>query len=366
MNENSNIDVRSLIDGIKANYDKRREGIAKGRKDFWLSLGDVFVGGIQIQTDITAMSELKAEVEKVENVKEGHTRWLDSPDRTAFEFLLVAAIGYEATLSKRHYYNCACKNALASEKSPTTAEEFAEWVEEKGGVMAAAQGADSRTKATDPADTISDYVKKLAPPSKVEGEGETDDPDIIPVDFKPDEAAGDLGLFLVQHLPGGQSRIIEKFTAPKVIASVIKLTDKTPSVAKTDTMKRAAVFDLSRFMLMKASEKIKNGKLYRGILTTADYERFQQAVEELAANPETRKRYFDGDPELEIDIEKSEINMVNKDAHDLDPARFIKNAKPLTLVGYKLTTETPVKKNALEAIPDFATWKKSRPRKSKA
>lgn len=357
----TDVNVRALIDGIKERHRGRASKILQGRRLAWQDVGDIFVAGQQIEGNRKAELDLRAEVEQIEEMQEGHDAWLAS-DHTVFEYLLVAAFGYEATHSKRHYYNRACENAKAAEDRPTSAEEFSEWVEKQGGLMAAAKGEQSRPPTKKPKEVISDFVAKLpAPVGSDEAEPEEAESvhDVIDVSFEPEEDANELGLLLIQHLANGRSKVLKTITKPKAIASVINLIEQRPSAFSIDRVERLARYDLNAFMLKK-------NRLWKKRLGATDFENFRNAVANLASDPELREKYFDGEPEVIATEQTGDINTMNEDAHVLDPARYIANAKPFALVPYELEADTLPTKDALNAIPSYIRWKENPPRRSRS
>lgn len=356
------MNVRELVGNIKKGHEERLSGIIQGRTLLHRTLGEIFEAGLKIEADDKAVAELKSEVEAVKEIAEKHSRWLHSEDRTPFDFLLVLILGFEGTTTKRHYYANAFRNAKAA--SISTVDEFVDWVDKKGGAIEAgshrAEGESGGGREM-PKDIIANFVASLPEPEVATGEGDEENLSLS-VDFEPQDEAEGIGLLLVRRLPDGTVRIIKTVTDPQAIASVIRQTDGTPSPAKLEAARKAAIYDLNRFMLKKYGRK----GVWRGDLEAKDYTAFKRAVEVIASQPQLAARYFEGTPNVEIAAEALDIRKMNNDVHVLDPARFIGNAKPFALVPYGLKQETQPSKEGLEAIPDYLRWKKSPPRRRPA
>lgn len=353
MTTKKTVSVADIIARIKQVADEHDERINTGRFSSWLVTGELYVGALAIEDDSAAKNDLDKKVLDRPEM-EGRKDWLKG--KSVVEKLLVATFGYDDSHSKRHYYKRAFQRAKSAETKPTTAGEFAIWVQGQGGLMAAAKGEQPSRTSIKPSEVISAFVEKLPEAEPVgPGEAEPDD-DVIDFAFEPEDGAKDLGLFLVRHLPVGKSRVIRTITKPRAIASVINVIDERPSAFQVDRVERIARYELNAFMLKKA-------RMWKKKLDDRDFERFRTAVTDLAADPELREKYFDGEPEVKANAKTGDINTMNEEAHVLDPARYIANAKLFALVPYDLKPDTGATKDSLKDIPSYVRWKNNPPRR---
>lgn len=344
--------VQELVDKIRKTEEDSRSGIAEGRRLSWLLVGEVYAGGCEIGTG-PKREKLNQLVDAHPDMKD-HPGWIPS-QKTVFECLLVAALGYEKTLSKRHYYSNACKNAQ-KDKVESTAEAFADWVGAAGGLMAVAKGeAGDGEKASD---LIKRFIAKrenVAAPKKSDGE-------VVKTDFTPASDGGNLGVFLVEHLAEGGSRIIGITTRTSTLATVIKDVDDELSAPKLLAIEKLAIWDLNR-----VTEKLEGA--WRGDPEPSDIKLFREAVRDLQDRPTLSEKYFDGVPKAESEGDK-ELKVQNLKAPILDPARYISNAKVGVLTPFDVSKivfgkneQKRKKRETVEALPGYKAWRESPPRR---
>jgi hypothetical protein len=161
---------------------------------------------------------------------------------------------------------------------------------------------------------------------------------------------------LVKRESDDSALVLKEVTEPKVVAAVVSAITAQPSDAQLDRIKRIARWQLNRAAQIDAG-------VWRGKLKLEDLEDFKEQVQTLAQYPSLYDEFFVGKPEVWIDEGHTELHVQNADTNLIDPARFIKNAKPLALVPFDLKKETPVKKETIEKLPGYKLWKGTQPRR---
>jgi hypothetical protein len=347
--------VRQRIEQLRKFSADHEEEISTGRRLGRELIGRVFQAGIEIGADTEALNNLHEQVDGLPEL-EGH-KWF-AGSKTVFENVLVLTFGYKKTHSKRHYYNKACVKAQAAGKR--TVEEFVALIE-KDGLMRFVEGGGSGTSAVDPAKVLQDYAASLTVNQESEGEEgdeetDLDKPELIERAVHPDENASGLALLLVKQESENSSIVLREVTDPKLVASVVSAITAPPSIKQLDRIEKLARWDLNR-----VAEKMTD--VWRGKVLLQDLEQFKEAVDQLERYPTLAEKYFDGKPDVWIDKDQCELEVQNRDMNRIDPARFIKNAKPLALVPFGLKTDTPVKKDVIEKLPGYRLWKENPPRR---
>lgn len=121
--------------------------------------------------------------------------------------------------------------------------------------------------------------------------------------------------------------------------------------------RRNALRVLNRIALIYGSAW--RGSIYEDGLT----DRFQDAVMVLWHDEVMRRSYFEDADSSTLPVascDETGLLLVSKrdDCHPFDPARYIPNAKPFSMVPYKLEPDTETTRSALDAIPGFTKWKR--------
>lgn len=338
--------VLERLERIRAFKSEWAEQIAKGRRLTWELLGHVYVAGVEIDAKPEWRHELNALVDAHSDIKK-LKRWF-ADEHSVFEVVLVGALGYNHTASKRHYYSKALSNAEAA-GVPADVAKLADWLRDKDGIVSASKVEATKPARSDPSAVLNAFKGSLPD----EGEFEQ-----IEIAVEESDLGRGIGLLIVERVSETESRVVRKIFDPRIVASAIKQSDDAPTAAQLDRQKREALFDLNRVALKLAN-------VWRGKVEPAEITRFMEAVSDLARSP-FRNDYFDGEPEVLGVPDTGELRLENSDFHPFDPGRYIKNAKPRAMVPYALDEVSENKKEALAVVPSFQRWKVSRPRKRKA
>lgn len=324
--------VESALNRLGAIFSCFEESASRTNEHLYNLLGGIFelAGQIDDPDYPELLGALKGRVRQISAVRKSNRWYVD--DKTTFDLLVTMYLGLsDRTKVTKCQWLRALEAGKAADVNPEQAA-FAEWIAERGGVIAA--GRFTLCDQTDRVDTPKfelDHFLEMLPKIAEAADSVTFS---IDQDFTTCSGLvvvlGRVPFGFVE--PGQAIEILDVITDDDVVAEVVASHDKGRSaVAKFEADK---LWTLNRITMKVDSRKRKYFKV-------REYLAFQKAFRALATVPSLKDKFFSGQPYLPyVNVSgdpsgETTIPVVNEQCHPLDPAKYIENAKPDVLMPYE-------------------------------
>jgi hypothetical protein len=394
-NSASIVDV--AINDLGVYYDKYKDALGNVRKRLWAFVGKVREQALLIDAEEGARERLIAHVQARDDVRESDRFDPDKLDTAAL--LLIHFLGYDDdTKSLRCQYLKAIKAANADPKSGSTAEEFAAWVGEKGGLRKAGEAWSSPDEAhEDDQEPVSDSAdaaetqsasdggssstgNKAKPKGKKRPENNVafdmalvkkrgSEPIPIKLDLPDDAFVDGYALVAVERSRGTASdKVAYPIKDPRTVSDMIaRAAANAKRQADRDWKEASLIHDINMFALKFARAPHVNHNVGGDASVP-----FLKALKALRKDPLLCQKYglTESGWYMVVSNENAKdftsADIKNKDFHEWDPGRFLTGVAKGVLVPYDLNGSYGQRSDRLaKYLADFKALKESR-RKKKA